>query len=259
MTAEIYDRMIAAHIYSVYDLTTLTPADLEQKLGISRQISLTLSDEAKEVFDLIRRRSDCRKFVRKHLPPRRGRSHATIMKKLHEMGIDDIEALAGADPAMLKKTGIGEKETELLQNEARKLAGEREMRGLGIPPVSLKKYLAAGFLSAKDLLDNHPVYIAYRTGISPDTVYKHIELVASARGKTAPKKVPKAQVERGREELLAVPGLGESTLEKLYRAGIIDSRRLIEADPREIAGKSGIPEEKVRELQKMIRASGERS
>jgi DNA topoisomerase-1 len=259
MTPPLYDRMIMAHIYSVYDLTTLAPEVLEQKVGISRELAGKLNDEAKEVFELIRRRSDCRKFVRKHLPPRRGRSHATIMKKLHELGVDDIEALGGADPAVLRKAGIGEKETELLQGEARKLAGERELRGLGIPPVSLKKYLSAGFLSAEDLLASNPVFIAYKTGISPDTVYRHIELVATARGKTAPKKIPKAQIERGREELLAVPGLGESTLEKLYRAGIFDAQRLAEHNAVDIAQKSGIPEEKVRELQKMIRAPKQRS
>ena len=181
------------------------------------------------------------------------------MKKLHELGVDDIEALAVADPAVLRKSGIGEKETELLQGEARKLAGERELRGVGIPPVSLKKYLSAGFLSAEDLLASTQVFIAYKTGISPDTVYRHIELVATARGKTVPKKIPKAQIERGREELLAVPGLGESALEKLYRAGIFDGQRLVEHNAVDIAQKSGIPEEKVRELQKMIRAPKQRS
>jgi DNA topoisomerase-1 len=259
MTPPLYDRMITAHIYSVYDLTTLAPEVLEQKVGINRELAVKLNDEAKEVFELIRRRSDCRKFVRKHLPPRRGRSHATIMKKLHELGVDDIEALAGADPAVLRKAGIGEKETELLQGEARKLAGERELRGLGIPPVSLKKYLSAGFLSAEALLASNQVFIAYKTGISPDTVYRHIELVATARGKPAPKKIPKAQIERGREELLAVPGLGESALEKLYRAGIFDGQRLMEKNAVDIAQKSGLPEEKVRDLQKMIRAPKERS
>jgi DNA topoisomerase-1 len=59
-------------------------------------------------------------------------------------------------------------------------------------------------------------------------------------GAKAPAKVPKARVGTGREELLGVPGLGEATLEKLHRAGILDRDDLSSADPDELARKTGI-------------------
>ena len=37
-----------------------------------------------------------------------------------------------------------------------------------------------------------------------------------------------------------MPGLGEATLEKLHRAGILDRDDLSSADPDELAGKTGI-------------------
>jgi DNA topoisomerase-1 len=65
--------------------------------------------------------------------------------------------------------------------------------------------------------------------------------VCGALGAKAPRKVQKAQVEKGRQELLAIPGLGEATLEKLHRAGILDRDGLSSADPDQLAQKTGIP------------------
>jgi DNA topoisomerase-1 len=55
-------------------------------------------------------------------------------------------------------------------------------------------------------------------------------------------------VERGREALLALPGLGESTLERLYRAGIVGIEDLAKSDPRKLAKATGIPESRIREF-----------
>ena len=80
-----------------------------------------------------------------------------------------------------------------------------------------------------------------RTGISPDTIHRHVELVAGALGRPAPKRTTKVQLERGRAELLAIPGVGESTIEKLYSGGVIDAETLVRADPHAVAAGSGIP------------------
>jgi DNA topoisomerase-1 len=114
------------------------------------------------------------------------------------------------------------------------------LREAGIPAASLKRYQEAGFTRPEDLCFLHPVFLADRTGLSLDTVYRHAGLVCSAMGAKAPAKVPKARVEKGREELLGVPGLGEATLEKLHRAGILDRDDLTAADPGELSRKTGI-------------------
>ncbi len=100
--------MLAAHIYSVYDLTTLAPDVLEQKVGISRELAAKLNDEAKEVFELIRRLSDCRNSCENTFLPGGAGATPRSMKKLQSWE-STISRRGGVyRPGGAPKAGIGE-------------------------------------------------------------------------------------------------------------------------------------------------------
>jgi DNA topoisomerase-1 len=247
MTPEIHAKLIGEHIYTVYELANTPKETVVSILGVSPAKAADITREAGEVLDLLRRRSDCRKFVRKHLPPRKGRSHSGIVKKLHEAGINDIGELGSVSLSVLRKAGIGEQEAATLQDNAKRLSDERILKEIGIPAVSLKKYFEAGISSPEDFTTLHPAYISIKSGIGPDTVFRHVDLICRALSRPVPEKITKSQLEKGRQELLTVRGIGEATIEKLYRAGIIDKKTLCSRPADGISTASGIPEEKIRE------------
>jgi len=253
LSAPMLDMLNSCHIYTVSELANSSPERISAVLDVSPEVAGKILAEAGDALDLLRRRSDCRKFVRKHLPPRRGRSHASVIRKLHEAGIDDITDLSNADKKVLKSVGVGEKEAETLLSESKKLRAKRELKEIGIPAVSLKKYQAAGIVSPSDLLDYPYVYISAISGVGPDTVYRHVETIAEALGRKAPEKYPKSRIQRGREALLGIRGIGEAMYEKLLQAGIIEPDLLLETKAGVISEKSGIPLEKVKEFQKIAR------
>ena len=249
MTPAMIDQLNGRHIYAVNEVASAEVEKLVDAVGVDTLTAGRLKQEAEEVLSLLRRRSELRKFIRKHVPPRRGRSHAKIMKALFAKGIDTIEHLASAEPDLVRLTGIGEKEAASLLDEARRLCNDRRLRAMGIPAISLKKYYAAGFLSPEDILRNPAPFLALKTGISPDTVHRHIELVCEALSRPAPRRTTRAQLEKGRAELLSIPGIGESTIEKLYGGGVFDARGLIAADPKVLAEDSGLPVRRIMDLQ----------
>src|SRR5690606_14326027 len=106
---------------------------------------------------------------------------ASVIKKLQEAGINDIASLGTADPALLKRVGIADKEAESILHEAKMVENERFLKQAGIPAASMKKYFSAGISSPEDFLSSHPVFISDTTGISLDTVQKHVSLVAAAK------------------------------------------------------------------------------
>lgn len=240
MTKEVMKQLRDHHIYTVSEMTGQEPESLARILGIPLSESRHLLAGAADALALLRRRSELRRFLRSHLPPRKGRSRAELMKRLAELGIEDLPSLSGSDAATLEEAGIGPKEAAALLAEARSARDSRVLRDAGIPAGSLKRYQEAGFSRPEDLCFLHPVFLADRTGLSLDTVYRHVTLVCGAMGARPPAKVPKARVEKGRQELLAVPGLGEATLEKLHRAGVLDRDSLISADPDQLARKTGL-------------------
>ena len=249
MTEALIERLNGAHVYAVNEVAAAEPATLADVAGVSVKAAERLREEAGEVLALLRRRSELRKFVRAHVPPRRGRSHAKIMRALFARGIDTIEHLAGATIEALHASGIGEKEAATLLQAATALCSDRQLRAMGLPAISLKKYYAAGIARPEDFLALPPAAIMLRTGISPDTVHRHVELVCAALGQPAPKRTTKGQLERGRAELLAIPGVGESTIEKLYSGGVIDAATLVRADARAVAEGSGLPVRKIQDFQ----------
>ena len=127
------------------------------------------------------------------------------------------------------------------------------LKEIGIPAVSLKKYIAAGVITPEAFCAHTPGALSDLTKMSLSTVQKHVELVCIYLKKPVPKKIPKLAVERGKKQLLAIKGLSESMLEKLFRADIIDADSLMTADAKAVAEKSGIPERRLRSSRRSCR------
>ena len=247
MTDDLVHRLHAHHIYTVSEIASMPPADLAKAIDGETKEAVQLTKEAEDALEILRRRSELRKFIRKAVPPRKGRSHAKIIKSLLEQGIGDIHALSLSDVAALKKAGIPEATGNDILDAVRELCNERVLRKAGVPAVSLKKYQAGGVSSPDDLCYLPIPYLASKTGINPETVHKHADLVCRHLGRPAPEKISRTILDRGRNELLAVPGIGEATVDRLYLAGIYDAATLREADPEEIASITGIPKARLRD------------
>lgn len=254
---ELVDRIQARHIYTVAELAHSTPETLAQKLDIPVEKASTLIADAGRVLESLRRRSECRKFMRDRLIPRRGRSSAKVLSAIREAGITDLAVLARSDRETLKKAGVGEAEADQMITEARIVYNSQILREIGIPAVSLKKYLAAGIIEPGAFCTTTPAVISEKTGMSPATIQRHVALVCAYLNKPAPKKITKLQIERGKKELLAISGLGSSAVEKLFGAGIIDGDGLLAADPATVASATGMSEDKIRDFQKVLKRKKE--
>jgi DNA topoisomerase-1 len=169
----------------------------------------------------------------------------------------ELSELARAKPADLKKAGIGDAETGQILSGAQDIYHGQILREIGIPAVSLKKYLAAG-IRTPEAFCNQPVKeLSDLTGMSAETVHRHVEKVCAYLNKPAPKKVSRLQTAKAKKELLAIKGLSESALEKLICAGIIGGDTLIVADPVKMAAETGIPEAKIRDYQAKLKKKKE--
>ncbi|MDI9632795.1 MAG: DNA topoisomerase I [Methanolinea sp.] len=238
---DLAERMGNCRLYSVQSLLELPPGRLSEILGIPPERASQIQAEAARAMDLLRRRSDCRKFIRARIVPRRGRNVGGILRKLSEAGINGIDDLARADPEVLRGTGLGQKEVESLLSEARRELGERALKDIGIPPASLKKYLDAGYFSPESLLSEHPLAVAEKTGISPDTVYRHVEAIAQRLGKPVPARVTAARFRKGREDLLSLPGMTPEIYARLLSAGVYDRETLHGVDETLASARTGLP------------------
>ncbi|OPY38248.1 MAG: Reverse gyrase [Methanoregula sp. PtaU1.Bin051] len=253
LTPDLLDRLESLHIYTASDLAKSKIPWLITSLDITKERAEQLVKDANAVMELLRKRSECRKFMREHIVPRKGRSYAAILKSLAAAGIRDIAGLASADPATLHNAGIGEKEAAELINGARARSATQLFKKIGIPAPSIKKYVSAGIFSPEEFCTVLPLTLADKAGVSPDTVYRHAGLVCKYLNLPVPKKVTKAQLEKGRKELLAIRGVNESIINLLLMAGIIDTASLLAADPRTSAMQAGLPEESIRKLQTLAR------
>jgi len=250
---ELVDRIQACHIYTVGELAHGVPENLAKRLGLSLEKATTLVQEAGLVLEKLRRRSECRKFMRDRLIPRKGRSYAKILGSLKEAGITELSRLARADPATLKKAGVSDAEAEQLLADARIVYHSQVLKEIGIPAVSLKKYIAAGIVEPESFCAHPPAALSEKTGMSLSTVQKHVEKVCAHLKKPIPKKFSKLQIERGKKELLAISGLSATGVDKMFKAGIIDGAALLSADPVKVAAATGITEQKVRDYQKVLK------
>ncbi|MCX6686308.1 MAG: DNA topoisomerase I [Methanoregula sp.] len=249
LTPALLEKLEARHIYTAADIAKSPPEWLATALDISSAQAGVLVREAEAEMVLLKKRSECRRFLRSHLIPRKGRSYAAILRTLKEAGISDIAGLARSSGAELKKAGISEEETGKVIEEAQSLYTMQTFREIGIPAASIKKYHAARILAPEDFCSVHPVILAERSGISLETVYRHAELVCSALRCPVPKKITKLQLEKGRKELLAIRGITSALIRPLLQAGIVDVPGLLAASPDTAAASSGIPGDTIRKLQ----------
>jgi DNA topoisomerase-1 len=173
--------------------------------GVGADEAGLLIREAEGALEILRRRSELRKFVRKVVPPRKGRSHAKIIRSLLEQGIGDIRALSQAGPATLKKAGIGEAGATELLSAARGLCNERALREAGVPAVSLKKYQAGGVASPDDFCYLPIPYLSSKTGINPETVHKHVDMVCRTSAVPFRKRSPRQRSSAGEKNSWKFP------------------------------------------------------
>lgn len=253
MTPELLSTARARHLYTVAEIARSDPDTLAKSLELTPDAALQLRHEAEEMLEKLRRRSECRKFMRNHLVPRKGRSYAKIMTALKEAGVTDLATLAQANPAALIKAGISENEAQQLLNEAQVSYNGQVLKEIGIPAVSLKKYVSAGIISLEAFCSTPPETLCKLTGMGIDTVHRHVGMVCTYLDRPAPKKISKLQIERGKKELLAINGLGATVVGKLFVAGIIDADTLLGADAQKLADQTGITPEKIRGYQALIR------
>lgn len=245
ISEELISKLHSRHIYTVYEIANEEPGRLSEITGRSTDDSKKLVKEANDVLEMLRKRSELKKFVRKIIPPKRGRSHAKVLNSFFEAGIEDIGSLARSDRKKLEKMKLSGDEAESLIHEARLVYNKELLKEYGVPAVSLKKYFDAGFITPKDFCYIHPAFLSEKTGINVDTVFKHASKVCEATGVRLPEKVSKKELESGRKELLSIEGLGEGMLEKLYMAGIVNKEKLCSADPEELSKLTGISSEKI--------------
>ncbi|KQC05711.1 MAG: DNA topoisomerase I [Methanoculleus sp. SDB] len=250
MTDSLIHRLHSHHIYTVGEIAGAEAVKLASLLSIDPAAAARLIEEAESVLGLLRKRSELRKFLRAHIPPRRGRSHGKIASGLFAADVNTIRDLSLLDPAVLVSLKVGDKEAVSLIRAAERVCREQTLRETGIPPVSLKKYLDAGIERPEDFCHIPSAFISVKTGIGIETVQKHVEKVCTGMGVNPPQKITKKALEKGRIELLALPGVGEAILERLYRAGVTDAHTLAHAEPGRIARIASISEEKVAAMQK---------
>lgn len=252
MTPALIETIQKRHIYSVAELARSVPDQLAKKLEISTDAALKIISGAGTVLEKLRRRTECRKFLRDRLIPRKGRSYAKIQGALRESGIMELADLARTDAVTLKKAGIGEQEAEQLLSDAKVVYNSQVLKEIGIPAVSLKKYISAGVITPEAFCDHSPAALSELTGMSLSTVQKHVSTVCAFLNRPAPKKVSRLVIERGKKQLLAIKGITEPMLDALLQAGITDAESLRLADAKMVAEKSGIDEQKIAMFKKIL-------
>jgi DNA topoisomerase-1 len=240
------------HLYSVAELARSVQDMLAKRLGIPEERAERLIREAGLVLEKLRRRSECRKFMRDNLIPRKGRSYSKILTALKEAGVSELSDVAKTNPAILIKAGIGEMEAGQILSEARNLYHGQVLREIGIPAVSLKKYLSAGITTPEMFCTNQPAALAEKTGMSLSTVTKHVAIVCKSLNKPEPAKISRTKIERGKKELLAIRGITASIAERLLAADIIDAAGLLSAEAKVVAARTEIPVQKIKDFQAII-------
>jgi len=257
MDEALLEKARARHIYTVAEIARSEPEALAKTLDLAPGTAQKLKDEAGTVLEKLRRRSECRKFMRNHLIPRKGRSYAKIMGALKESGVTDLASLARASAATLQQAGIGEDEARDLLTKARITHNGQLLKGIGIPAVSLKKYIAAGIEGPEDFVAAGTEKLSTLTGMSAGTVNRHLALVCGYLHRPVPVTIPKARLEKGRKELLSVKGMTATMADKFAVAGIINGESLISANAKNLSAATGIEEEKILVYQTLMRKKQE--
>ena len=198
----------------------------------------------------LKKRTELKKFVSSHVPPRKGRGHAKVTNVLFSLGITDLAALAAAKPAALKEAKLSDSEAVSLVEEAKTVVNHARMKETGIPAVSLKKYEAAGFISPELFIGVHPAGVSLASGVSITTVCNHQEMAAKFLNQPAPEKLTRQAFDAG-IKTLRTKIFDEEILTTLGFAGVYSPATLVAADSKKLTAASGLSAAKIASLQKI--------
>ncbi len=179
---------------------------MAKRLELSPEVAQKLISDAGSVLEKLRRRSECRKFLRERIIPRKGRSSAKILAALKELGITELFGLAHTDAATLKKAGVSDAEAEQILTEAKAMYYGQVLKEIGIPAVSLKKYLAAGIIKPEMFCERTPEALSKLTGVSAATVQRHVDMVCTFLNKPLVRKSTETQNRKGQKRTARNPG-----------------------------------------------------
>ncbi|EHQ35671.1 DNA topoisomerase I [Methanoplanus limicola] len=250
VSPEIIRRMHENHIYSVFEISKLPVAEIASKMNFSDKQAFEFKKEAEGVLEELRKRSEVKKFVRKTIPPKKGRSHSKVSNGLFSLGITDLGRLSCANKDSLKSLKLNDEEAEKLIFEAKLIHNKGIFKEVGIPAISVNKYFKAGFIGPNDLSTTHPAYLSYKSGINIDTVHKHVSIICENNGIAPPAGMSRKTFEKGRTELMSLKSFEEEMLEKMYYAGVLNFKTLIEADADRLAKITGITRKKIMDFKK---------
>ena len=132
--------------------------------------------------------------------------------------------------------------------EAKSLINITRMKEYGVPAITLKKYVNAGFDDPEKFVSVHPAGLSLATGVSVATICNHQKLVAEKLCRPCPEKISKAAFDAGITPLKkkADPEL----LTPLALAGVYSPELLVKADVKTLKAVTGIEEKQIADLQK---------
>lgn len=246
MTDAGIEKLNSVHIYAISELASISVNDLMTRLKISRPEAEKMIADAEDVLVLLRKRTELKKFISLHVAPRRGRGHAKVSTALISKGIVDITTLADANKSDVMAAGLSEAEADTLLAAAAHVTNVAKMKQYGVPTITLKKYVAAGYDDPKTFVAAHPAGLSLATGASVTTVCRHQKLVAEQIGAEPPKPLSKAAFDEGIASLTPLE-IEPEHLTALAFAGVYSCALLKGAAIQTLSRQTGIDKEQLTE------------
>lgn len=246
MTDAGIEKLNSVHIYAISELAGISAKDLMFRLNISWAEADKMIRDAETVLGLLRKRTELKKFISSHVAPRRGRGHSKVSAAFIGKGIVDIASLAGAKKSDVMAAGLSEAEADTLLTEATRVVNIATMKQYGVPAITLKKYVAAGYEDPKAFVAAHPAGLSLATGASVTTVCKHQKMVAEQIGAEPPKSLSKAAFDDGIASLTPLE-IEPEHLTALAFAGVYSCTLLKGAAVQTLSRQTGIGREQLTE------------
>ena len=246
MTDAGIEKLNSVHIYAISELASISVNDLMTRLKISRPEAEKMIADAEDVLVLLRKRTELKKFISLHVAPRRGRGHSKVSTALISKGIVDITTLADANKSDVMAAGLSEAEADTLLAAAAHVTNVAKMKQYGVPTITLKKYIAAGYDDPKTFVAAHPAGLSLATGASVTTVCRHQKLVAEQIGAEPPKPLSKAAFDEGIASLTPLE-IEPEHLTALAFAGVYSCAFLKSAAIQTLSRQTGIDKEQLTE------------
>ncbi len=179
MMEEWVTRLNNAHIFTVNDIITAPQETLMQHLQIPADEAVKLKSGAEDAITLLHRRAELKKFITPMIPFKRKRSSSKVVKAVFAAHINDMKTLSTASPSVLVSAGLTADEATTILTAAYEKVNLSRMKEAGIPTVSLKKYVQAGYASPEKFVKESIDALSKATGMSVSTVERHRNLVAA--------------------------------------------------------------------------------